>query len=663
MSTQSSRLDGWPTRDVIARAVELANPGALRMALYQQTGDTELAAMTVEQRDVRGGSMTIPLLARRDRPRLREKATAYLAGGPVPPAPTPTPAEVAELLAMYGTAPTDADELRLAYEELAFDDRPRAVRWDREPDRSTLDETTVTIIGAGISGLAMAVKLTELGLPYEILERQAAIGGTWQFNDYPGARVDVTNFVYQFKTEKGHAWTREFAGQPEIRDYLVGIADRYRITPHVRLSTTLLSATWDEASATWLLEVRGPDGATEQRRSRVLICATGLFSTPNLPDIAGIEEFGGRIVHTTSWDHDYDLSGKRIALIGTGSSGSQLMPHLAAAGESLVVYQRTPNWVLPVPGWDQETPAELRWLLDHLPYYWNWHCYATFFANLQIQQLQEVDPEWQAGGGFVNERNDRLRAFLTAHVCAAFAGRPDLIARSIPDYPPTARRLVIDNGWYDSLVRPDVELVADPIRAIDATGIVTSDGRRRPFDLIVLGSGFQTWRHLFPIELRGRRGVTPDELWAPDGARAYLGTMLPDVPNFFMFYGPSGQPRAGGFHGWAESFARYVATLLMHMVERDAEAIVVTSDAFERYNRRLDEAVVGKIWGSLGAGSYYLNEHGRPGVNMPWTVHELFRMLTHPDFDDMELIGARASAARRWSEAVRRDASSPRPST
>ena len=639
-TTATAPPGGWPDAAFIERAVAQAHPGALRMALYQQTRHLQLAAMQVEHREVRGGSMTVPVVARGDRARLRELAFEYLRRGTVDVSPAPTVSEAADLLAMYGSPVRGRHALQLAYEELAFDDNPRGVAWRRRPADAELADTSVTIVGAGISGLTVAIRLSELGLPFTIVERQPAIGGTWQLNGYPGARVDVTNFLYQFKFEKHHPWTSAFAGHSEIRQYLQDIADKYGITPHVQLGTTLETAEWDDARAAWLIRVRRPDGTTETRRSRILVAASGLFSTANTISVAGMETFGGRIVHTTTWDHDYPLEGKRIALIGTGSSGSQLMPHLARAASALTVFQRTPNWVVPVDGWHAQMTPEQQWLLASMPYYWNWYCYATFLADMQIQPLQVFDPDWQHRGGLVSERNDRLRAFLTEHIRTTFAARPDLIGKCTPDYPPAARRLVIDNGWYDALLRPDVELVTTPVEAFTSRGLRTADGREHPADLVVLGSGFQTWRYLFPMEITGRGGITPQHLWAPDGARAYLGTLLPGFPNLFIFYGPNGQPRAGGFHGWAETFARYVAQLITTTLDCGAQAVAVTRAAYDDYNRRLDDAMESLIWGSLGSGSYYLNEHGRPGVNIPFTVEELYGMLAEPDLADMEMTHA-----------------------
>ena len=362
-----------------------------------------------------------------------------------------------------------------------------------------------------------------------------------------------------------------------------------------------------------------------------------MFSTPNLPDIAGIDSFAGKMFHTTAWDHDFEIADKRVALIGTGSSGAQLMPHLANQAASLTVFQRTPNWIVPIEGYHAPITPEQAWLMKHLPYYWNWFCYAMTMLDRHVEKMQAFDGQWQAAGGVVNERNDKFREFLLGNLTARLGQRPDLLEKCRPSYPPAARRLVVDNGWFDALLRPNVELVTEPILQVGADAITTRDGESRAFDLIVLGSGFQTSRYLWPVRYRGRGGITPDDLWAKDGARAYLGMTMPGFPNFFMFYGPNGQARSGSFHGWAEIWARYAILVVVGMIERGAEAAEVRQDVFLDYNTRLDAAMTPLIWGGGGAGSYYLNEQGRRGVNMPWTAAEYYSWVMEPCLEDFDL--------------------------
>lgn len=636
-TSRSAAETPWADEALIAAALDQANLNALRMALYQQTGDPQLAEMRAESRPIRGGAMFIPALAREDRSIVKAKALDYLRRGPAAPAPQPTLEETQHLLTMFGAPTESPSAARLAFEELAFEDMPRAVAWTRVPSPQVLARYKVTIIGAGISALSAAIRLKALGIPFEIFERQAGIGGTWHLNDYPEARVDVSNFVYQFKFEKNYPWQGSFAAQPEIKAYLEYIVDKYGLREFITLDTEITQGRWDEDQQHWALTLRGPDGGERSATTKILVSASGLFSTPNLPDIEGLGTFKGKVFHTTNWDHGYDLKDKHIALIGTGSSGAQLMPRLARDAASLAVFQRTPNWVLPVEAYRDPVTAEQRWLLDNMPYYWNWFCYAAFLTDLQIEPLQVLDVDWEGAGGGVNERNDLLKAFLENHLERKFADRPDLIEKCRPSYPPAARRLVIDNGWYDALLQANVALVSEPIARITEDAIVTRDGQARAVDMIVLGSGFKTSQYLWPAKYVGRKGRTPSDLWAADGARAYMGMTMPGFPNFFMFYGPNGQARAGGFHGWADTCACYILKIVTAMIEKGADSVDVREDVFRDYNARLDVAMTPLIWGGRGAGSYYLNEHGRSGVNMPWTVQEFYAWIMEPDLTDFEL--------------------------
>jgi len=626
-----------PDEAFIRSAIDQSNLNALRLALYQQTGDPELAAMRVEPRAIRGGSMFAPSVAHADRPLLKEKALAYFLAGGAAPAPRPDRDEAVRLLELFGVAFERASEADLALEELAFEESPREVTWDgAPPPPEVLARYRVTVIGAGMSGLATGIRLKSLGIPFEIIERQDGVGGTWRLNDYPEARVDVSNFLYQFKFEKNYPWKSFFAGQAEIRAYLDHIADKYGLRPHIRLNTAVEAAVWDEADQEWRLTLRDRDGAERLVRSPIVISAAGLFSTANIPDIPGLGTFEGEVFHTTAWNHGYDHTGKRVALIGTGSSGAQLMPRLARESGSLTVFQRTPNWILPAEGYRAPVSPEQRWLLDNLPYYWNWFCYAVFILDLQLQPLQEHDPAWLAAHGEVSERSGRLRAHLEDFIRKKIGHRPDLMDQCMPDYPPAARRLVVDNGWFEALLQSNVELVSTPIEAITHAGVVTRDGTERAFDLIVLGSGFKTSHYLWPARYQGRGGITPQALWAKDGARSYLGMTMPGFPNFFMFYGPNGQGRAGSFNGWSEMWARYALKVVMAMIRRGARSVEVREPVFAAYNARLDEAMAGMIWGAPGAGSYYLNEHGRSGVNMPWSIEDFHAWTVEPDLDDFQ---------------------------
>ena len=625
-----------PDDAFIRRAIDQANLNVLRVALYQQTGDPALEAMKVEKKGLRGGALTAYMLSPEHFDEVREKAFEYLTSNHAPVSAAPDKAQAEELMAVFLNQQQTPIEVDFGYEELSFEQYSRDITWSTPTSRDKLGDFSVLVVGAGISGIAAGVQLNRLGVNYRIIEKQEGLGGTWHLNDYPEARVDISTFIYQFKFEKNYPWKSHYATQADLKEYLEHIADKYQVRENISLQTEVVDAAWDEQTKKWGVKILNADGSVENASANIVLSCSGLFTTPKLPDIKGIESYQGKMFHTTAWDHDYDVSNKSIAVIGTGSTGCQLVPGLAKRNCDVTVFQRTPSWVTPIKGYTSRVSEEKRWLFDTMPAYWNWFVFSTYIAEMPMQELQIIDPEWEANGGVVNERNDNLRKSLTHYINSKFPDNPELAAKCIPQYPPLARRLVMDNGWYDALNQDNVELVTESIDHFYDKGIVTSDGTRHEFDLVILSAGFQVSKYLWPVDYKGRGGATPDKLWEKDGARAHLGINMPGFPNFFMFYGPNGNGRGGGFHSWAEIWSRYLGGVIVHMVENDYQEVEVRHDAFQRYNDAMDEENKNLLWESQGKGSYYVNAQGRSGVNMPWSVHDFYAMVKQPDFDDFD---------------------------
>lgn len=617
------------------RIVKAAHMNALRMALYHQTGDESLSRMKVVEVPVQGGAIVAHVLDRAHREELIGKAVAWLCSGAAAK-PAPTREQVIAMMPLFtGHVPRPA-EAEFGYEDMGFEAYPRNAHWSGTPPKARLGNFKVTIVGAGFSGIAAAIQLDRLGIRYEIIERQDDVGGTWHLNHYPEARVDISSFLYQFKFEKNYPWKSYFATRDELKDYFNHVIDKYGLRSRIRLSTSVTRAGWQEADSQWELELQGPDGKRESVRSDVVISCSGLFSTPRLPAIPGIESFQGRMFHTTAWDHDYDYSGKRIVMIGTGSTGCQLMPRLAQTAAKVTVIQRTANWIMPVQGYHEQVSPEKRWLLDHFPGYSNWYLYSHYVGSLQKQEMETLDPAWIAAGGRVNERNHRLATALTQFIRSKVGDREDLFRKLLPSHPPLARRLVIDNAWYDALIRPNVELVATGIRRITPDRVIAEDGGEHPCELIVLSAGFEVSRYLWPVNYVGRAGLAVRDAWGRDGARAHLTMTLPGFPNFFMLYGPNSGVRGGSFHSWVEIFSRYIGELLVKMLEGGKSQVEVRREAFEAYNARMDAAFATLLWQTEGRGGYFINEHGRVGTQMPWRADEFYEMVRTADPGDFQ---------------------------
>jgi 4-hydroxyacetophenone monooxygenase len=612
------------------RAIEAADPNILRLALLHATGDASLADMRTEM--VESGLFPARALAAEHHEEVKAKARAFLRSGAT--AAKPDKDRVRELMSVAkGEVLTD-EEFRFGYEELALEDFPREIEWTSKPSPSVLESLHVTVIGAGFSGIAMAVQLGRLGIPYTLVERQTGVGGVWLTNAYPGARVDVPSFNYQYKFEKSYPWKSLFPQRQETLDYLTHVATKYDVLPHCQFETQVERAEWRDEDSTWELTVTDRSGLRRSWRTNFIVCAAGLFSTPLEADFEGKERFSGRIVHTTNWDHSFDCTGKKVAIIGNGSSGAQLAPSIVGDVESLTLFQRTPHWVMPMPGYLDQWSEETQWLFENFPYYWNWFSYTSFLAILNLEELQDYDPEWQAAGGAINELNDNLKLKLLDYIEEQVGDRPDLKSKVVPKVAPLGRRFVIDMGWYDTLKRDNVELVTERIERFDENGIVTVDGTAREFDLVVLATGFQVSKYFFPITFVGRDATTLDDLWEKDGARAFLSMTFPGMPNMFAMYGPSGQARTGGFPMWTEIWTRYILEGIVGLIEGGNSSVEVRQEAFDEYNASVDEADAKVLWQQEGKGSYYLNAYGRNELNCPFHVQDAFLAMERFNFDD-----------------------------
>jgi 4-hydroxyacetophenone monooxygenase len=628
------------TEDFIRASLEEVDVNSLRLALCQVTHDKELEAMLVTQIGFRGGAIIDYVLSEEDQKTVRRKALEYLLQGPQDIPPTPTREETSRLMDLFSDIPMKSNEgfsfdYEEGFEELAFEEFPRDVKWtnDTAPPAEELAKWKVTIIGAGISGLAAAISLKRLGIPFEIIERQGGIGGTWLRNNYPNVRVDSPSCLFQYRFTKTYKWKEHFPAGARVQEYLEFVANEYGLSEHIKYNREVVAAKWDETTSKWNMTLQLKDGSQENIQPNFIISGSGLFSTPNLPDIKGITSYKRPIFHTSDWDHSVDYKGKNIGLIGTGSTGTQLAPALARVAKNLTVYQRTANWIAPFEFFNSKISENTSWLYANMPFYWNWYSYGAFFKSLNFFTVQGLDEEWRAKGGMISKRNDDVRQSLTEYVQECLGDRPDLVAKMTPKHAPMVRRMVVDNGFYETIKRDNVDLVTDDIERITETGIVSKDGTEREFDMIVLGAGFKVSQYFWPVEYEGTEGMTLKKLWEKDGARSYLGLVMPNYPNLFTSYGPNHQPRAGSLHSFGEQWARYSASSIVKIIESGAKSMEVKREVYDEYNTRLDAANKKLIWECEGSG-YFVNEFGRQGVNMPWTTAEYHPMIMKPNFDD-----------------------------
>jgi len=482
------------------------------------------------------------------------------------------------------------------------------------------DGFRVIVIGAGMSGICMAVQLEQAGIDYVILEKDADIGGTWLENVYPGCGVDTPSHFYSFSFAPNAEWSRYFPKRDEVFAYFSKVADDYGIRDRIRFGTDVTGADYDEATATWRVRARGADGEEFVLDAPVLVSAVGQVNRPFIPPIDGLDKFAGPVMHTAQWRPEVEVAGKRVAVIGTGASAMQLVPAIADEAERVVVFQRTKQWAIPHPNYHRRVSDGVRYLMERVPLYARWYRLRTFwnFGDRLHDPLQ-IDPEWPHPDRSINAANDKHRAFLTEHIKRELGEWTDLLDSCLPDYPPYVKRPLLDNGWFRAVARPDVDLITEPIAEVTTDGVLTASGAEHQADVIALATGFKILQFLAPMEIRGTSGKTLREQWGDDDARAYLGITVPGFPNFFIINGPNTFAGHGGSAIIAtELEARYVMLGLRRLIEADLASVEVREDVFWDYNKELDEALSRMIWSHGKTSTYFRNDAGRIVVNSPW---------------------------------------------
>jgi 4-hydroxyacetophenone monooxygenase len=557
-------------------------------------------------------------------------------GWPVPPRPTAD--AVRPIMTWMMATEASDDYIALLLEELGDTAEDlRAPSWTAEevaPDRPF----RVAVIGAGMSGLLAAHRLRQAGIDIVVYEKNPEVGGTWLQNTYPGCRVDVASHLFCYSFAQRDDWPQHFSTQPELLAYFKKFADDFALRPLIHFSTTVEAIQFDDGAAAWNVCTVDADGRSQSDSFQAIINATGQLNRPKLPDIAGRDSFAGPAFHSAEWDHDIDLAGKRVAVIGTGASAAQFIPIIAQQAQTALVFQRTPNWLAPTMDYHDDVADGQRWLLSHVPYYSQWYRFWLFWRYAEgILPSVKVDPDWDGHGQTVSAANEQLRMLLGMYLGLCFGDRADLLAKVMPDYPPAAKRIIRDNGvWAETLKRDNVDLITDRIASIEPTGLRMANGIEHDVDVIIYGTGFQASRFLTPMRVVGRGGIDLHEQW--DGnARAYLGIVAPNFPNFFMLYGPNTNIVVNGsIIYFSECEVHYVLQCLRHVLETVARAIDCLPEVHDRYNDRIDEGNLLMAWGASSVNSWYKSDSGRVAQNWPFSLLEFWQQTREVNCADYE---------------------------
>ncbi|HWF28528.1 MAG TPA: NAD(P)/FAD-dependent oxidoreductase [Mycobacterium sp.] len=471
----------------------------------------------------------------------------------------------------------------------------------------------VTIIGAGFGGICMGIKLRRAGIPFTILEKGDRVGGVWRDNTYPGAACDIPSHLYSYSFEPSHDWSRKYGTQPEIQSYIDQCAHRYGVVERVRFGQAVKRADFDEDSSQWTVTL--DDGGTVD--SRFLVAATGQLSLPADPKFPGLESFGGKVFHSARWDHDYDLRGKRVAVVGTGASAIQFVPQIAPRVAQLYVLQRSAPYVLPKPD-RPYTPLE-KYLYRHFP--------AMLVASRSRQYayhearvlpltkgigVNAIEKAWERYF-HAQITDDRLRELLR------------------PDYAIGCKRVLISNDWYAGLSRPNVEVIPAGLTEVRRDSIVAADGSERDVDTIIFGTGFATNDFLAPMSVTGRDGREIHEVWGKrGGADAFKGISVPGFPNLFMLYGPNTNLGHNSIIYMLETQTDYVVEALRHAASRGAKWLDVRPEAHTEFNDDLQQQLKKTVW-QAGCDSWYVTDAGKNTNNWPSFTFDYRRQVRYFD--------------------------------
>jgi len=475
------------------------------------------------------------------------------------------------------------------------------------------------VIGAGFGGLTAAIKLKEAGFDrVVVLEKGDRIGGTWRDNTYPGACCDVPSRLYSLSFALNPEWSRSFSPQSEIRDYMERVAGQFGVTDKFRFNTEVEKAQWDEAAGLWRVTVKGGETLT----APILISGLGQLNKPGYAGIPGRDSFAGESWHSARWRHDIDLKGKTVACIGAGASAIQYIPEIAKEAGKVVVFQRTPNYI--VPRKDREFSAFEKWL------------YRTFPAvdrgqRWLIWKLMDMRFEAFKLG---TKQAEKFKSDALAYLDEVVKD-PVLKAKLTPDYPIGCKRVLVSDDFYQALVRPNVELVDSAIKTVTANGVLTADGVEHPCDVIIYGTGFITTDFVNPVEILGREGKSLSDAWK-DGAEAYLGVTVSGFPNLFMLYGPNTNLGHNSIIFMIEAQVDYAVKAMQALKSRGARALDVRPDAFARFNTQLQKDLTETSWAG-SCSSWYKTASGKITNNWSGDTATYRKMTAQPALADYEL--------------------------
>lgn len=626
----------------IAAMLERANIPTLIMSIIHVTGDTRILYRGLNLRpamrgEVQGG------LTQEDKIAIRSQALEALknyrdSGCKLPPPPSEE--TIHAMMNMLVGQEVSKEYVPMFLEEMALDGKDvRRFSIDDSRSGSAKEDFHTVVIGAGMSGLLAAKRLEEAGIRYTVIEKNDAVGGTWYENSYPGCRVDVANHFYSYSFEPNHDWPEFFSQRNELHRYFENCADDFNIRSNIRFSTEVVAARYNENTKMWHLNIRDKDNRKEELICNAIVSAVGQLNRPKIPDIKGLDSFEGVSFHSAQWQHEYDLRGKRVAVIGTGASAFQLSPEVAKQADKLFVFQRSAPWMSPNPSYHKQVSEAKKWCLKHLPYYARWYRFLLFWpASDGLLPALKIDPDWPHQDRSINETNEATRVFFTDHIKQIVGDDEALLNKVVPTYPPFCKRMLQDNGtWLSTLKKDNVDLMTDGIDSITRNGILCKNGQHLEVDVIVFATGFHANKYLWPMDIIGLNNRRLNELWGDDPS-AYLGITVPAFPNLFCIYGPgTNLAHAGSIIFHSECQVRYIMGCIKSLIENSHSSMECKKSVHDAYNERLQKTLQGMVWSHPDVSSWYKNSKGKVTVVSPWRLVDYWQWTKEPNLDDFEL--------------------------
>jgi len=492
----------------------------------------------------------------------------------------------------------------------------------------------VLIIGAGMSGILAAIKLAEIGVQYKIYEKNNDLGGTWYENQYPGSRVDIANHFYSYSFEENHQWSEHFSRQPELLDYFKNCFHKYDIQKHTYFETQVTDMKFDELTQEWSVDSIC-HGRINNERIGIIISCVGQLNQAKIPDIKGLEHFQGDMFHSSQWPHFDAISGKKVAVVGSGASAFQIVPSIAKSSKELTIFQRSPPWMFPNPQYHEEVDGRKKWLLENLPFYSRWYRFLLFYPGSdQLLDSLFIDPAWKVRSDSINAANDAMRELFTSAMLEQISDQ-SLVKKVIPDYPPFGKRMLQDNGaWLEALHLPNVTLLSEEVECMSSKGVVSS-GKELEFDTIIFATGFKAQNFFYPININGGSGSF--EKIYRDSPSSYLGITFSSLPNFFAMYGPgTNLAHAGSIIFNSECQINYICSAIEFMLSNNLKVIRVKPEIEKQYQDKFDMRHEKMVWQHPKVSSWYQNSKGKVVTTSPWRLVEYWNWTNNFNQDDYE---------------------------